>query len=206
MTVNLKNFILQEEIKSSHAAKYIDYQENFHDEILEDLIEDLSKEWKKNVLIRAKKNIPNEEYVKDILLKNSNPFLGIEFSNKEILVGNGRFSRPKSSLISVKISHAYDSITRKSLIKKFLLDAENIFEKIIQKNENAFNIKFLSGKQKTLFHISKTDNSIKIQFKTHDKNSSKELIKTIFMVSVEHGKEGSKSKNYDRIYFLDYTK
>ena len=207
MSLNLKNFILDEGIKSSHAVKFIDYQDNFHDDILEDLVKYLSKDWKKSVERRQKEK-PDENRTAEILLKNPKAFTSIEFSTKEIPVGLNRFPKPKTSSLSIKISHAYDINDRRSLIRVFLDDAQNVFEKVVHKNEDAFSIKFLSGKHKTLFYVVRGDDStIKLQFKTFDKDkTSKEIIKTIFMVGVDHGKENSKTKNYDRIFFIDYTR
>lgn len=209
MSLNLKNFILEEGIKSSHAVKYIDYQDNFHDDVQEDIVDALSKQWKKSVEFKQKVK-PDPERAEDMSLKNPNAFLGIEFSSKETPIGVGRFPKPKVTSVSVKISHAFNSDTRRILIRGFLDDAQHIFEKIVHKNEDAFSIKFTSGKHKALFHVVRSDDStVKIQFKTVEKDqnkNSKEIVKTIFMVGVDHGKEGSKTKHYDRIFFVDYTR
>lgn len=209
MSLNLKNFILEEGIKSSHAVKLIDYQDNFHDDVQEDLIAALSKQWKKSVEHR-KNDKPDEERATEISLKNPNAFLGIEFSTKEVSVGLGRFPKAKITSVSVRISYAFNADTRRLLIRGFLNDAQHIFETIVHKNEDAFSIKFESGKHKALFHVVRSDDStVKIQFKTLEKNKDKnpkEIVKTIFMVGVEHGKEGSKTKNYDRVFFIDYTR
>jgi len=207
MSLNLKNFILEEGIKSSHAAKYLDYQDNFHDDVLEDLMVALSKQWKKTVEIRSK-NLPDKDRAEDMALKNPKAFLGIEYSGAEATVGVGRFPKAKTTSMSVKISHAFSYESRRSLIRGFLDDAQHIFETVVHKNEDAFAIKFTSGKHKTLFHVVRSDDStVKIQFKTVDKEKgSKEIVKTIFMVGVDHGKEGSKTKHYDRIFFVDYTR
>lgn len=210
MSLNLKNFIIREEIRSSHAVKFLDYQENFHDDVQEDLVALLSKEWKKLVdkLSTVK---PHGERAENMALKNPEAFLGLEFTNAEANVGSGRFSKPKVTSVSVKISHAYSADQRRVLVKQFLDSAKESFEKIINKNEEAFAIKMASGNVKILFHAKKSDDeTVKLQFKTIDKQKDSatkdEVVKTIFMVGVEHGKEGSKSKHYDRIFFIDYTK
>lgn len=209
MSLNLKNFILDEGIKSSHAVKFIDYQDNFHDDVQEDLISALSKAWKKSV-DHCKNEKPDSEKAEDMVLKNPKAFLGVDFSTKEMPVGGGRFPKPKITSLSVRISHAFSVDSRRVFIRQFLNDAQDIFERIVHKNEDAFSIKFASGKHKSLFHVVRSDDlTVKIQFRTYDKNSdknSKEIIKTIFMVGVDHGKESSKTKNYDRVFFLDYTR
>lgn len=210
MSLNLKRFIVKEEIRSSHAVKFLDYQDNFHDDVQEDLVALLSKEWKK-LTSKLAETKPHGERAEDMALKNPEAFLGIEFTNAEANVGSGRFSKSKLTSVSVKISHAYSTDQRRVLIKHYLDLAKECFEKIIKKNEDAFAIKMASGNVKILFHAKKSDDeTVKLQFKTIDKqkdtNAKDEVVKTIFMVGVEHGKEGSKTKHYDRVFFIDYTK
>jgi len=208
--LNLRNFILKEEIKSSHAAKLIDYQDNFHDDILDDLISDLSASWKSLAEELNQTDAP-ENRVEFVKSKNPDALLGVEFDSKDVPVGLGRFNKPKSSLVSVKISHAYSRETRKRMIKKVLAEAKSVFEKVLSKNKKAFSIKMNSGNYQTLFHVKMSDDeTVKLQFKTleRDKKSgafTDEVIKTIFIVGVEHGKESSKSKQFDRVFFIDYT-
>lgn len=206
--LNLKSFILNEEIKAAHAVKFLDYQDNFHDDVQEDLITLLSKEWKKSAEKLSSSTTPHEGRVEDMKFKNPEPFLGIEFTNEETQIGVGRFTSPKMSPISVKISHAYTAEQRKILIRNLLSVAKGVFEIIILKNKDAFDIKMASGNHKTLFVVKNDadEQAVKLQFKTSEKNNKSEIAKTIFMVGVEHGKEGSKSKHFDRVFFVDFTK
>jgi len=210
MSLNLKNFILSEEIKASHAAKFLDYQDNHHDEIQEELIEELSKEWKKLAEKFNRISKPDDKRLEDSLLKNPNAFTGIEFSNDEDLVGNDRFIKPKSTLMSVKISLVFTSTERHLLFKHFFDAASKVFEKVIKDNEKAFSITTPSGNIKPVFQVTKHDGSIKLQFKSTEKDKetgkNHEVVKTIFMVDIERGKEKSKTKFFDRIFLIDYTK
>jgi hypothetical protein len=211
MSVNLKKFIVNEEIRSSHAVKYLDYQDNFHDDIKEDLVLLLSKEWKKQA-IKFKNFEPNAERKEDMLLKNPDAFVSISFSDNECYVGYTRFNKQMLCPISIKISHAYSKDQRNQITKKFLEIAKSVFNKVIQKNEEAFSIKMASGNIKTLFNVKHLDDqTVKLQFKSIEKKKDEthrpeEVVKTIFMVGVEYGKERTKTKHFDRIFFIDYSK
>lgn len=208
--VNLKSFILKEEIKSSHAAKFIDYQDNFHDDVLQDLTDKLTASWKK-LAEEFNEVQPSEFRINQVKEKNPDALLGVEFDAKDVPVGVGRFNKPKMALASVKLSHAYTRESRKQMIKKLLAETKSVFEKTIGSNKKAFAIKMNSGNYQTLFHVRQSDDdTIKIQFKTLERDKknnlySNEVIKTIFIVGVEHGKENSKSKQFDRVFFIDYT-
>jgi hypothetical protein len=204
---NLRTFIINEDMKASHAVKFLSFQDNFHDDVLEDIVAALSKDWKKLVETKSNSIQAHAEKVDDLVFKNPDAFTGIEFDNKEIQIGAGRFSKTKTAIISVKISYAFTAIQRKALIKDFLYTAKSTFEKILHKNIDAFNVKLVSGSFHNLFNIKVgDDDTVKIQFKTKDKGTNEEIVKTIFMVGVEHGKEASKIKHFDRIFFIDYTK
>jgi len=209
--LNLKNFIVVEEVRASHAAKFLDYQDNHHEEIHEELIALLSKAWKKESEKQNAKTEKNEKRLEDVLLKNPEAFVDIEFDSEEATVGAERFMKSKTAYPSVKISLVYNPAQRKSLSSDYFDLAKEVFNKVVDDNQDAFAITSAAGNVKPVFQVVKSeDNLLKLQFKStmKDKSTGKphETIKTIFMVGVERGKENSKTKFFDRVFFIDYTK
>jgi len=210
-SLNLKNFIISEEVRASHAAKFLDYQDNHHEEVHEELIALLSKAWKKEAERQNTKTPKDEKRLEDVLLKNPEAFVDIEFDNEEATVGAERFMKSKTAYPSVKISLVFNPAQRKSLSNIYFSLAKEVFDKVVDDNQDAFAITSSSGNVKPVFQVVKSeDNLLKLQFKSvmKDKSSGKphETIKTIFMIGIERGKENSKTKFFDRIFFIDYTR
>ncbi len=199
---SLKSFIVVEEIKASHAAKYFDYIENHHLDIAEEIGEELEARWGKDVE-KISKFEPNEHRLADLQLKNSNAFVGVELDTRSLALQN-RFSKRLFTSTSVKYSLTYKDADRARIKSMLLQTAIDTFKEVLGRHPGIFGLT-RSEKIKYLFSITHEDDLVKLLFKTTNENKE-QISKTIFIVGVEHGSLTNGSKPFNRVYLTDYTK
>jgi hypothetical protein len=203
----LKSFILSEEVRASHALKYFNYMEKYHDDIYDIVIDELKKQW---VLVKKanKFEMPDDGRVEQLYLKSMNPDLSAGLNGREVTIKSPQFSHPVTSPLSYDISLAFTDVQRKRMIDAALDAAETAFNNVIKDNPAIFAHVDSAEKVRNLFNVVRHDETVRLQFKvTHKEGDDrKELAKTIFTVSVDHGKITSKTKHIDRVYMVDNTK
>lgn len=203
MSSSFSKYVLLQEIKSVHAAKLFDYTEKYHLEIANFLKNDLSKAFNKFINSIDKKIKPDEDILEKYRLedKNSNA-LSVDITSTKLL--SNRFINQKDSTVNLYISHAYDKSDRQYIINNALSIGQTVLENSILKFKQIFHIEKPSGNTESVFNVAYHDNEVKLQFSS--KSGTEHTLKTIFIIGVEFGKENSKSKNFDRIFFIDLLK
>ena len=188
--MSFKSYQILTEIKASHAAKLFDYEANYHSKIAHFLIDSLYKSW--NTVIKTSKLKQSQQIVDDFSIYNKRvePFALSKASTKIL---SSRFASHKISHLSCEISLAFTLSDRKKLIADLLAASIGPLQNAISSLDTLAN-----GK---IFKITNTDNEVKLQFVSGKGDT--EQVKTLFMIAVEHGKSSSRTKNYDKLYFLD---
>jgi hypothetical protein len=199
----LKSFIIREELKTSHAERYITYIDRYHEHVFHDLKKKLEEEWESSLKSIIKKYPVHPEVVQDATLKNPKATTEITLSHKAEKLITSRSPTPLEVAPSIKIPLVYSQEERK-LVTKALLDvAETAFKDTTTSWGEIFNYE-KSGRIKPWFKISGDNEEIRLQLALSESNS--ESYKTLYAVRMEFGKKNSKLKDFDRLYLVNFIK
>lgn len=177
---NLKSFIVNESAKASHALKFMQYEQDDHQQISKKIHTEIEAAWKE--ITSRFEDLPDDHTLegrKSTILRNID------------VVGSGtkisRFNDGKTASLAVSIGNAYDEPT-KNEAKRWLLAAA---QKILDKYATKLN-KDITGNP---FYASQEDGAlgdVRLKFKTGDYR------KTIILISVDRA-----YKN-DTVYMRDF--
>ena len=200
---SLRKFIVTEQVRASHAAKYFDYIENHHLDVMEEISSELKKAWHKDILSFEKKYTPNEHRLADLTLRKSEALTGIELDTRHITLNKNRFSKLTTTQLSIKYSLVYDSTDCQRIKNQLLQTAIDVFKNVLGKHAGIFGLARVES-IKYLFSISHEDDVVKLHFKTTDTNKE-QITKTIFLVGIEYGSLTG-LRPFNRVFFSDVTK
>ena len=193
----LKNFIICEEVKISHAERYLGFLERYHSQVFLDLKSHLEKVWRSSIEDLSKKHPVSDEAIQDALLRNAKatPELTLTATAEKLVTA--RVREPLEVSPSAKVPFVYSTQERHMLTKHILYDAKEAMEHIANSWREVFNFEH-KGKLQPWFKILVDPDEVRFQLALgHGPNES---FKTLYSVRVEYGKTGSKLKDFDRIY------
>lgn len=172
--MSLKSYILTEQLKASHAAKFLEYEKHDHQKITRDLQSKLEKAWNKV----ASKFKPVE------LDAESKLFNAVDVSSKDVAIG--RFGNRAVSTLSARVGALYDKNTKRAIKEALLAEAYSVL--------SATTTLMNQDVPGDPFVISEEDSTgeIRVKFKSGDYS------KTIFLVAVES------LQKFDRVYLRDF--
>ena len=193
----LKNFIISEEVKVSHAERYLGFLDRYHSQVFLDLKNHLEKTWRSSVESLSKKHPVSDESIQDALLRNprATPELKLTAAAEKLVTARAR--EPLEVSPSAKVPFVYSTQERYMLTKHILDDAKNTMENIADRWREVFNYEH-KGKLQPWFKILQDPDEVRFQLAMG--NGQNESFKTLYSVRVEYGKTGSKLKDFDRIY------
>lgn len=193
----LKNFIINEEVKVSHAERYLGFLDRYHSQVFLDLKDHLEKSWHTSIQALSKKHPVSDEAIQDALLRNpkATPELLLTTTAEKLVTA--RVREPLEVSPSAKVPFVYSTPERHMLTKHILDDAKNSMEQIADRWREIFNYEH-KGKIQPWFKI--LQDSDEVRFQLAMGTGPNESFKTLYSVRVEYGKTGSKLKDFDRIY------
>lgn len=193
----LKNFIINEEVKVSHAARYLGFLDRYHSQVFLDLKHQLEKVWHSSIEGLLKKHPVTDEAIQDMLLRNpkATPELSLTSTAEKLVTARAR--EPLEVSPSVKVPFVYSTQERHLLTKYILADAKSAMEAVVERWREVFNYEH-KGKLQPWFKILQDPDEIRFQLAMGSEPN--ESFKTLYSVRVEYGKTGSKLKDFDRVY------
>jgi hypothetical protein len=194
---SLKSFILGEEVKQSHAERYMLYVDRYHTEVLLDLKQRLEAAWRGALGTLNKTYPPKPEAVQDAQLRNPEATIKLELSDAHEKLISARSKTVLEVAPSFKIPLVYSVDERAHLIKKVLVTAVEVFKKTTARWREIFNYEEKS-RLKPWFKI--TNEGDEVRFQLCVAHGGEETYKTLYAARVEYGKAGTKTRDFDRIY------
>jgi hypothetical protein len=197
----LKNFIISEEVKVSHAERYLGFLDRYHSQVFLDLKDHLEKSWRSTIQALSKKHPVSDEAIQDALLRNpkATPELLLTSTGEKLVTA--RVREPLEVSPSAKVPFVYSVQERHMLTKHILDDAKSSMEAVANRWREVFNYEH-KGKLQPWFKILHDPDEVRFQLAMG--NGPNESFKTLYSVRVEYGKTGSKLKDYDRIYLFSH--
>lgn len=193
----LKNFIINEEVKVSHAERYIGFLDRYHSQVFLDLKNHLEKVWRSTVEDLSKKHPVSDDAIQDALLRNPKATPELKLTTTAEKLVTARVREPLEVSPSAKVPFVYSTQERHLLTKHILNDAKSAMESVADRWREVFNYEH-KGKIQPWFKILVDPDEIRFQLAMGA--GSNESFKTLYSVRVEYGKAGSKLKDFDRIY------
>lgn len=202
LSVGLKNFIITEEVKVSHAERYLSFLDRYHSQVFLDLKQHLAKTWGATIADLSKKHKVSDEAIQDMLLRNpkATPELMLVPHAEKLVTARAR--EPLEVAPSAKIPFVYSTQERHHLAKHILQSAKEAMEKVAGDWKEVFNYEH-KGKLQPWFKIIHDPDEVRFQLSMG--SGQHEAFKTLYAVRVEYGKQGSKLKDFDRVYLTTLT-
>ncbi len=201
--MSLQNFIIQEELRAEHAARFLLYQERYNTEVLLDLKNALEKEWTKVINSLSRKYKIADDDLELALLQNQKATVSLTVEPKDEKIVSSRHRETLEVSPSVKVPLLYKREERDLMIKSILLVSEDALDTVTNKWREIFRVE-KKGRATPWFKIVHDKDEIRFQLALTDGNQ--EMYKTLYAIRVEYGKPGSKLKDFDRIYLISLIK
>ena len=197
----LKNFIINEEVKVSHAERYLGFLDRYHSQVFLDLKHHLEKTWRSTVENLSKKHPVSDEAIQDALLRNpkATPELTLTPTAEKLVTSRAR--EPLEVSPSVKVPFVYSTPERHLLTKQILSDAKSAMESVAERWREVFNYEH-KGELQPWFKIFQDPDEVRFQLAMGTEPN--ESFKTLYSVRTEYGKTGSKLKDFDRVYLFSH--
>lgn len=201
--MGLKSFLITEELKVSHAERYLSYVDRYHNEVFHDLKNILSDEWTKSLKSIERRHKVHPEAEQDALLKNPKATTKLTVSNAPTKLITSRSSTPIEVTPSVKIPLVYSQEEVALITKEIIKTASEAFHNTVREWSEVFNYE-KKGRIQPWFKIIEDSDEVRLQLAVS--SGSHESYRTLYAVRVEHGKKGSKLKDFNRVYLVNLIK
>lgn len=201
--MGLKSFMLREELKVSHAERYLAYAERHSNEVFHELKQKLEKSWEAAVKKTEHAHPIHKEVIQDAVLRNPKATTSVSLSRKSEKLITSRSPVPLEVAPSVKIPLIYSPEERKLVTKSLLSAARDAFEETVDAWSVIFNYE-KNGRRKPWFKISADHEEVRLQLAMTEGDA--ESYKTLYAVRIEYGKKGTKTRDFDRLYLVNLIK
>lgn len=198
--MGLKNFLIQEELKTSHAERYLTYVDRYHDQVFHDVKTKLESQWEKTVKAVLKSHPIRPEVKQETLLQNPKATTEVSLSHAPEKIVTSRSPTPLEVSPSVKIPLIYSKEERDMITKKILAAAKSAMEDTVSSWGEIFNYE-KRGRVTPWFKITTDHEEVRLQLAISA--DDQESYKTLYAVRIEYGRKGSKIKDFDRIYLVN---
>ena len=197
--MSLQNFILQEALKTEHAARFILFQERYNTQVLLDLKKALEKEWAKDVTSLSKKHVIAQDDIQFAQLQNPKAVIELALEPRDERIISSRHREAVEVSPSVKIPLLYKRDERDLIIETILKSAETAFKEVADSWREIFRVE-KKGRATPWFKLVHDKHELRFQLALTDGDN--ETYKTLYAVRVEYGKLGTKTRDFDRVYLI----
>lgn len=188
-------FTLQEEVRASHAAKFMNYEEKYHHKLAMEARRNLIEAWKEVIT----PIYVNPDRTAAVLEKNPKASVKLEVIEEPERFSSTRWAGSKLIGPSVKIPAFFPIPDRAAIAKRLLQVSKESLERLVKRAARILELD--NGDLQSLFRVVADEDDVRLQFVSS--KSGLETAKTIFKVALEHGRPNSKTRDFDRVYFVD---
>lgn len=193
----LRTFIIQEELRESHAERFLTYVDHYHAEVILDLKKNLSEAWEKCITKLKRQFKPNPEAEQAAVLKNPKATLELSLSTSAEKLASPRTRELHEVSPSVKIPIIYSKEERDLICKNLMTVTKEAFEQTVNDWSEIFKYE-KKGRAVPLFKILSDHDGVRLQLAVT--SGTAEEYKTLYAVHVEFAKTSSKLRDFDRVY------
>ena len=201
--MGLKNFLINEELKTSHAERYLNYIDRYHEEIFHDLRTQLGNEWEKLTKSILRDHKIRAEVKQEIQLQNPKATTAVTLTHTPEKFISSRSSHPLEVSPSIKVPLLYSKEERDMITRKFLEATKSTIQDLVSGWGEVFNYE-KKGRISPWFKIEADHEEVRLQLAVS--SGDHEAYKTLYAVRIEYGRKGSKIRDYDRIYLVNLVK
>lgn len=202
MMPTFSNFIIQEEVRTSHADLYLRFLDRYNAQVFLDLREGLTKSWTKVVAELNRLHPLSVDSVTEVQLRNPEGCVKLELDTQLVKLTTTRSPKPIEVSPSVKIPLCYSVEEKKLFTDRLLVAAMSSFKDTVEGWGEIFKYE-KKGRLTSWFKLVNDHDEVRLQLSTNHEDS--EAYKTLYSVRVEHGKASSKLRDHDRLYLINLT-
>lgn len=195
----LKTFIIEENLRNELAERFLLFKDRYHHQVFLDLKKWLSSDWAKDIKILSKKFKIDNDNIEFAKLQNSKSILDITLVDNDDKIVSSRHRESINISPSVKIPLLLKQEERDLIIKSLLNKSEDTIKDVTNQWNEIFRVE-KKGRATPWFKIIRDKDEVRFQLALSD--SDKEMYKTLYAIRVEYGKQGSKTKDFDRLYLI----
>jgi predicted ribonuclease YlaK len=194
---SLSTFIVAESLKTRSVLALHRFDTLFKHQVTKDLQQELYAAWRSTA--RTLKVKVDKQTAEDAVFKNPKATVALVVSDKLVkLFSSAENGRVKLVSPSVKLPLLLSAADAGIAREAFLADAAKQFELAIHGWSEVFMHELKSGQVKTDFCVKRDNRSVRLCLTAADKSIEHETV--LYHVTIEHGKLGSKVRDYDTIF------
>jgi len=198
--LGLKTFLIKEELKTSHAERYLTYVDRYHEQVFHDLKTKLEHEWEITLKAILKAHPIRPDVKRDALLQNPKATTEVTLTHASEKFISSRSPIPLEVSPSIKIPLIYSKEERDMITKKILASAKEVMQDTIDRWGEIFNYE-KKGRVTPWFKIVADHEEVRLQLAIS--TGDEESYKTLYAIRIEYGRKSSKIKDFDRIYLVN---
>lgn len=194
---SLSTFIVAEGLKTRSVLALHRFDTLFKHQVTKDIQQELYAAW--HATAKALKIKVDKQAAEDAVFKNPKATVAVVVSNSPVkLFSSAENGRVKHVSPSVKLPLILSTADAGIAREAFLSDAAKQFELAIHGWSEVFMHELKNGQVKTDFCVKRDHRSVRLCLTATDKNVEHETV--LYHVTIEHGKLGSKVRDYDTIF------
>lgn len=194
---SFSSHLLVEALRAKHVLTLHRFNELFKDQVTVDVRAALIKRWQAGIKALGLE-VP-EQAKREERLRSEKAVIEITLNDRPIKLGSStELGRAAEVSPSVKVPYLHSKEERNLVKRRLFDDAEATFKVIIKGWRSAFMHERGDGQLATDFKVRRDERSVRLLLSSKDGDVEHET--TIFYVSIEHGKLGSKLRSYDTVY------
>ena len=203
MSNALKTFIIREELRTSHAARFLTYVDQYHAEVILDLKKNLERAWQKLVGELVERVPVNQKAAEERLLNNPKATLKLELVTTPENITSTRSREASEVSPSVKVPIVYSREERDLIEKNLLQAADEAMQQTTSDWSEIFKYE-QRGRAMPVFKILSDHDGVRLQLTV--RSGDAEEYKTLYAIHTEYAKPGSKLRDFDRVYLTSLIK
>lgn len=200
--MDLKSFLLKEEVKRSHAERYLDFIDHDHPQVIQELKQALTDAWTKQISALTRTYPISPERAQDALFKNPKALTRLEVINHAEKLAATHSRSVVEVSPSVKIPHIYNREESELIARELVATAVEVFNTVAENWRAVLNFE-KKGQITPWFKIVHDHHEARFQLATS--SATIESYKTLYCVKIEYGKQNSKLRSFDRVYLASIT-
>jgi hypothetical protein len=197
------DFILTEKLNHEHAERYLTYIDRYHNEVWTELHQQLTVAWEEEITKINDSVDPIADMIVQRELRSPGISSEIQLATSPEKIISSRVRGSNLVSPSVKIPYVYHQETIDLILKRLAKVSYVMFHNTASSWSEIFNYE-KRGQVQPGFKVEFNDLHDGVKFKITSSIGGEEAYRTIYSVNIEHGKTGSKTKDFDRIYLLSH--
>jgi hypothetical protein len=202
--VALRDFILTEKLTQEHAERYLTFVDRYHGDVFGDLHKRLTAAWEAELVQVNTECEAIADAIQDRDLRSPGIDSTIQLSATPQKLTSPRHRDPKMVSPSIKIPYVYHRETLDNILKRLMKVAKKTFDELAVQWGEIFNYE-KRGQVTPGFRVELGDLHEGLKFKIISTISGEEAYRTIYSVQIDHGRAGSKTRDFDRIYLSSHV-